>query len=84
MYLYRSESEYVPEMVTKAADAIYGDSANVHHLTALLCEACDNSPALVSVYPDLSEWWERHQEWDDRKDFQKEYVRQLLPTTNED
>jgi len=77
-YLRHIAGNDVPAWVLLAATQYYGCVGRLDELTAMLCSECEEAPVhRIEAHQELDNWWRSHQEWDDRKDFQKEYVKQL-------
>ena len=67
----------IPEWVRQAAEDYYGNVNRLDEATQILCATCRSmSPrekgniiynARIKKSRNLADWWERHQEWDERR-----------------
>lgn len=77
MYAFTALKKKIPNDVSAAASATYGDEPNLDKHTDLLCQTCGNMDQKTServIYNahlpaarQLAEWWERHQEADRKR-----------------
>ncbi len=77
IYLYGEINKEVPTWVYYAVNTHYGNVERLDEGTKLLCECCRSltkSEVSNFVYNahkknarKLADWWERHQEWDERR-----------------
>jgi hypothetical protein len=84
-YLLTETNEEPPEWVAKAADDYYGNVSRLDEATRLLCEFIRSLPTEITeklIYDphnktarNLADWWERHQEWDNRRTKEEEQAR---------
>jgi len=90
VYLKRKLNKVAPGWVIKAAGDYYGNVARLDEATKLLCELCRNLTAEEreeyiynahnNISRQLADWWERHQEWDERRVDEEEIGRQRVVT----
>lgn len=83
----------VPEWVQKAAKSAYGDHARNGELTEMLCSiirtmhpALQNAVMYNGRIPDarrLAEWWEKHEEHDEKRPVDDEELRRGMSIFNE-
>jgi len=85
VYLHRSIGRNVPKWIQLAADDYYGNVGRIDEATKILCESCrglDTCQANVYIYDGrnskarkLADWFDRHQEWDERRVAEEDEMR---------
>jgi hypothetical protein len=84
-YLYKKLSKDVPKWIIDAADNYYGNIHRLDEATKTLCECCrslleeEKEKYIYDAHNEdarkLASWWERHQEWDNRRVKEEEETR---------
>lgn len=90
IYLYGKIKKSVPHWITKAAEDYYGNIHRLDEATSMLCAACRNlnedekEKYIYDVHSkearQLADWFERHQEWDERRVKEEEETRAKIIT----
>lgn len=85
LYLHIKIGKESPDWVKKASEDYYGNLARLDEATKMLCECCRSltgSELELYIYDahskdsrELASWWERHQEWDERRVKEEEETR---------
>ena len=88
IYLQNKMKKNTPEWIEKAAKDYYGNVARLDEATKILCEHCRmlTEPEVEEYIYDshnktarkLAGWWERHQEWDERRVNEEDEVRRKI------
>ncbi len=76
-YLLHRLQYHVPNWIIDAAEDYYGNVARLNEATVMLCSRCREMTSAerdVHIYDghnefarQLADWWDRHQEWDERR-----------------
>lgn len=76
-FLYKKTNQEVPPWISKAAKDYYGNVNRLDEATKMLCECCRSLTKKETdsyIYNgrdktsrELADWFERHQEWDNRR-----------------
>ena len=92
VYLYSKLSKSLPDWILEAADDYYGNVARLDEATMMLCECCrglgsqERKKYIYDGHDEfarkLADWWDRHQEWDERR-VREEKVRRKKIITRE-
>ncbi len=85
LYLYQRLRKDTPPWVMRGAVDYYGNTRRLDEATKVLCATCRGlSPGQVEEFiydahnreaRRLASWWERHQEWDERRVSEEEASR---------
>lgn len=88
VYLYEKVDKKVPEWVKNGADDYYGNLNRLDEATKMLCEACrslteeETEKYIYDAHDKtarkLANWFERHQEWDERRVKEEEESRRKI------
>jgi len=88
IYLQEKMKKKTPEWIVKAAKDYYGNLARLDEVTKILCEHCRllTKPEVEEYIYDahnktarkLANWWERHQEWDERRVKEEDETRKKI------
>jgi len=85
IYIYGKTGKKIPLWVKKASEEYYGNVNRLDEATTLLCSECRNLTekekekyiynAHDKLARKLADWFERHQEWDERRVREEEETR---------
>lgn len=88
VYVYEQIGKEIPDWIKTASIYYYGNVARLDEATALLCSVCrsftsDEKERIIynahsKESRNLASWFERHQEWDNRRVAEENEMRQKI------